>query len=355
MGAGTTIRRAGRSIGQTMVLQTPQGATSVDRFIVIFPSIVFEALPFIVLGALISGALEVLLPQKFLTRILPRRRWLAIAMACVLGLVFPMCECGVVLVMRRLLTKGLPLGCAVAYMLAAPIINPIVIASTWAAFSGTERIDGITNYQMLSLRVGGAFIIAFIVGMIVNRMAEKRGLTNLIQPIRGYVHRPEADDEQRNLAGDPNKPRRTPMQILTAISEVTLHDFIDITCYLVIGALLASLVQAFHLVQYAPGLTSNPILIIVFMMVLAALLCLCSEADAFVAANLPLPAELALGGKVAFLVLGPMLDLKLYFMYTLVLKKRLIFTIMGSVTVLTFVYAVAVHYLNAAALEIVAK
>lgn len=336
-----------------MLQQASQGATSVDRFIVIFPSIVFEALPFIVLGALISGTLEVLLPQKFLTRVMPKRRWLAIALACTLGLIFPMCECGIVLVMRRLLSKGLPLGCAIAYMLSAPIINPIVIASTWAAFSGADRIDGITNVQMLSLRLGGAFLIAYTVGLIVNRLAESRGTANLIQPIRGLAHRPQEDDDEEGNATVAKK--RSTLQILTAISEVTLHDFVDITCYLVIGALLASLVQAFQLVKYAPGVTNNAILMILFMMGLAIILCLCSEADAFVAANLPLPPELALGGKVAFLVLGPMLDLKLYFMYTQTLKKRLIWSIMGSVTVMVFLYAVAVHYLNAAALAAVTK
>lgn len=317
---------------------------SVDRFIVIFPSIVFEALPFIIIGALISGVLEVMLPQKFLANILPRRRTLAIALCALLGLIFPMCECGIVLVMRRLLSKGLPLGCAIAYMLAAPIINPVVIASTWAAFSGADRLDRISNEQMLSLRVGGAFLIAVTVGLIVDRLAAIRGMENLVQPIRGASHRPQEEDEQGAA-----KPKRSLLQILASISEVTLHDFIDITCYLVIGALLASLVQTFQLVKLAPGLTSSPLLMILFMMFLAIVLCLCSEADAFVAANFPLPPDLALGGKVAFLVLGPMLDLKLYVMYTQVLKPRLIWSIMGSVTVLVFLYSAAVHYLNAAA------
>ena len=114
----------------------------VDRFLIIFLQIVFEAMPFIILGALISGTLEELLPQQMVTKLLPKRRSTAIAGSAMLGLVFPMCECGIVPVMRRLLGKGLPLSCAVAYMLAAPIINPVVIMSTWAAFkppSGGER------------------------------------------------------------------------------------------------------------------------------------------------------------------------------------------------------------------------
>jgi uncharacterized membrane protein YraQ (UPF0718 family) len=341
--------------------------SAVDRFIVIFPSIVFEALPFIILGALISGTLEELLPQKWFARVIPRRRWLAIAGSALLGLVFPMCECGIVPVMRRLLGKGLPLGCAVAYMLAAPIINPVVIASTWAAFSGSQRVDQITSGQMVTLRVGLAFITAFIVGTVINRLARRRGVRNLIQPIRGAHQRialhEDTDDEPISDApangskkaaalelapveAPPAPPVRLPWgQRFYNISEVALHDFIDITCYLILGALLASLVQTFNLVQYAPGLT-NPVLAVVYMMVLAVLLCLCSEADAFVAANL---LSVPLGGKVAFLVLGPMLDLKLFFMYTRVFRARLIWTIISCVVVIVFILAIAAHYLNNAA------
>lgn len=319
------------------------GATTIDRFIVIFPAIVFEALPFIVLGALISGTLEVLLPQKFFASLLPKRRTLAIGLSALLGIIFPMCECGIVLVMRRLLGKGLPLGCAIAYMLAAPIINPVVMMSTWAAFSGEDRIDGITSEQMLSLRVGGAFFVAVTVGLIVNRLAARVGVENLIKPIRGLVANRPTEEAPETEAG----PRMSLRQKLVAISEITLHDFIDITCYLILGALLAALVQSFDLVRFAPGLAGNAVVMILFMMLLAVVLCLCSEADAFVAANFPIPAEMALGAKLAFLLLGPMLDLKLYVMYTQVLKSRLIWTIIFSVVGLVFAFTVAVHYLNA--------
>src|SRR3954453_4483236 len=102
------------------------GITATDRFFVIFMSIVIEAMPFIIIGAVISGMLEELLTQRLFAAIIPKRRWLAVAGCACLGIVFPMCECGIVPVMRRLLGKGLPLSCAVAYMLAAPIINPVV-------------------------------------------------------------------------------------------------------------------------------------------------------------------------------------------------------------------------------------
>src|SRR5947209_13311800 len=105
---------------------------NVPNLILIFMSILLEAMPFIVLGAIIAGLLEELVPQKLITRIMPRNRFLAILIGGLLGLVFPMCECGIIPVMRRLLRKGLPVSCCTAYLLAGPIINVVVMLSTYA-------------------------------------------------------------------------------------------------------------------------------------------------------------------------------------------------------------------------------
>src|ERR1700730_17494996 len=112
-------------------------------------------MPFIVLGALLAGILEEMLPPSLVARLLPRNRFLGIAMGGLLGLIFPMCECGIIPIMRRLLRKGLPLSCCIAYVLAGPIVNVVVILSTVAAFSQNEKtvvsVDGVPTYQMGSL------------------------------------------------------------------------------------------------------------------------------------------------------------------------------------------------------------
>src|SRR6202030_1828258 len=106
-------------------------------FILNFTSILWEAMPFIVLGAVIAGILEEMLPQRVVARILPRSHFLSILLGGLLGMIFPMCECGIIPVMRRLLRKGVPLSSCVCYMLAGPIINVVVMLSTYVAFSGT--------------------------------------------------------------------------------------------------------------------------------------------------------------------------------------------------------------------------
>jgi uncharacterized membrane protein YraQ (UPF0718 family) len=355
---------------------------AVERFLVIFISIFFEALPFIALGAVISGALEELLPQGTITRLLPRRRTVAVAVSALRGLIFPMCECGIVPVMRRLLRKGLPLSCAIAYMLAAPAINPVVMASTWAAFSGDRSgLDGLTSLQMVSLRVGLAFLTAFTVAHVVHWADRRYGLDALLLPIRGVNMNRNSREYGNNPAHDPpgtigleviespsahtateqlgehhshahphehgTMPRTTlTWRIwfrLVNIAEIAIHDFLEITCFLILGATLAAIVQSADLLNYAPMLKNSPALAVPAMMLLAVLLCLCSEADAFVAANL---IAIPLGGKLAFLVLGPMLDLKLYLMYTRVFRPRLIWTIIGSVVLTVGLLTLATHYLD---------
>src|SRR5258708_13740558 len=121
-------------------------------------------MPFIVLGAVVAGILEELVPQRWIAKLVPRSRFLAILIGGLLGLIFPMCECGIVPVMRRLLRKGLPLSCCIAYLLAGPIINFVVMLSTYVAFSNFKPAGAfdyqITAFWMVGLRVGLGYIVA---------------------------------------------------------------------------------------------------------------------------------------------------------------------------------------------------
>jgi uncharacterized protein len=129
-------------------------------FILTFSAVLWEAMPFIVLGAVIAGILEEYLPQEAITRFLPKAVGPSVMIGAVLGLVFPMCECGIVVVMRRLLRKGLPLSCCIAYMLAGPIINVVVIGSTAVAF-----VPHGIGAEVVGLRIGLGFAVAVITGL----------------------------------------------------------------------------------------------------------------------------------------------------------------------------------------------
>jgi uncharacterized membrane protein YraQ (UPF0718 family) len=314
-------------------------SVDLNNFIIYFTSILYEALPFIVLGAVVAGLVEELIPQKLVAKFIPNSRVLAIAIGGLLGLLFPMCECGIIPVMRRLLRKGVPLSCCVCYMLAGPIINVVVMLSTYFAFAPDLTPTSVSRgLAMMSMRMGLGYLVAFGTSLIVEWQYRKHG-NKLLAPLAiPQTSQTQAEDDE----DEPASESRSFMTRIGAITETALHDFVDITVFLILGALLAAfsriLLPHERVEEWSRTL---PVLSILVMMGLAIVLCLCSEADAFVAASF---VSLRPASKLAFLVLGPMLDFKLYMMYTRVFRPRLIYTIIVSVVIQVFVYSVITHY-----------
>jgi uncharacterized membrane protein YraQ (UPF0718 family) len=299
-----------------------------------FTSIFFEAMPFVVLGVWFAGLLQEYLPQKLVVRYMPRSPALAVALGGLLGLVFPMCECGIIPVMRRLLRKGFPLSCCIAYLLAGPIINVVVILATLVAFSGAEKhVAGqLNNIWMTVLRVGLGYLVAVVTALIVEGQYRIHG-NKLLLPL-GKSGGNEEDEEAP-------RAKSTLFQRMARVSETALHDFLDISLFLIFGALLAAVFRQILTDDTIAGMSSaHPMVTILAMMLFAITVTLCSEADAFVAASF---ATMRPAAKVAFMVLGPMLDMKLIFMYTRIFRPRLIWTIILSVLVQVFVYSYIVH------------
>ncbi len=331
-----------------------------EQLILGFTSIIYEALPFVVLGVLIAGILEEFVPQEFMSNIfqgklpegmsgtmagkilqpfatLLRFRLFAIVVGGFLGLIFPMCECGIIAIMRRLIRKGVPLSVCVCYMLCGPIINVVVILSTFVAFNypdeGFRVLGG--PLMVVLLRVGIAFATAVVTSLIVEFMYQREGNT-LLHPsliVAPKTSKAEIVKKQSSVA------RR-----IGNISETALHDFVDIMAFLVLGAALAAiggeLIKGTDVGSY---IQSSAPLAILIMMGIAVLFCLCSEADAFVAANFP--QTWAPAAKMAFMVLGPMFDIKLYVMWTRLFKMRLIWIIIAALVVQIFAYNLILHYL----------
>jgi uncharacterized membrane protein YraQ (UPF0718 family) len=318
----------------------------IQDFIIVFVSILYEAIPFIVLGAIISGILEELVPQRIIARLIPKNRFLGIAMGGFLGLIFPMCECGIIPIMRRLLRKGVPLSTCTCYLLAGPIVNFVVILSTMAAFKGMEQSSAsagstlrqLGGTEMVLVRCGMGYLVAFFASVVVEWQFRKHGYVKLLAP---YAIPPAnagvETDEEAALIRDPWTVR------VRRICDAALHDFIDIMVYLILGAVIAATVrQVLTHQQIEDWSVKAPVLAILVMMALALLISLCSEADAFIAASF---VALRPSAKAAFLVLGPMMDLKLFLMYTRIFRPRLIWTIITSVIIQVFVYSVILHFL----------
>jgi uncharacterized membrane protein YraQ (UPF0718 family) len=296
-----------------------------------------------VIGGAVLGLMLLAQPAvNVVLNVLGRHRWVAISLSPLLGLVNPMCDCGVIVVMRRLLRKGLPLSCCVAFILAGPIINVLVAATTYQAFSGkeTSTIGGVNlhlmgSWWMLGLRMGLGYLTAVVTAFIIEWQLRLYGAGRLVTPSllpTGGLPTVDADNDAMPPLG----------QFLSNVSRTALHDFVDVLVLLIVGALVAA---AFRLVfnpRQLHDLTQGyPLVAVGGMIVLAFLITICSEADAFVAAGL----NMRPAAQLAFLVFGPMLDLKIFFMYTRVFRPRMIATIILTVFVQVFLYATIIHVL----------
>ena len=281
-----------------------------------FLSIVFEGAPYILIGTIFSGVIDAFLPAKLLDRVLPKNKILATLIAGFLGLVFPVCECAVVPVIRRLVQKGLPLSCAVTYMLSAPIMNPIVAISTLTAFKEFQGLTWATagNATMTIARLSLGYLVAVIVGLIVLRFKPGQVLR---ASIANKIENAAAEDDH----GQVHAPAASFNGKLVHAMRSSMRDFLDTAMYFAIGVVITSAFNTQINQSLLNAVAGNDWLAIPSLMSLAIVLSLCSTSDAFIAA--PMTA-FSMAAKLAFLVFGPMMDIKLLFMYSSVFQRKVV-------------------------------
>ena len=245
----------------------------------VFVAVCVQALPFLVLGVLVSGALAAFVAPTVLRRVLPRRAGLAVPVAGAAGIVLPGCECASVPVARRLIGHGVPDAAALAFLLAAPAVNPVVLVATAVAFPGEPR--------MVAARFAGSLATACVTGWVWQRLGRAEWI---------------AERARRPVSAPAGANR------WAVLAETARHDLVSAEGFLVLGALLAAVVSVLLPAAVTDALAGNAVLAVVVMAALAVVLALCSEADAFVAASL---STLPLLPRLVFLVVGPAVDLKL--------------------------------------------
>jgi uncharacterized membrane protein YraQ (UPF0718 family) len=270
-----------------------------QTFVTIFLGIFIEAVPFLLAGSVVSGLIEVYLKRETLFRLIPRQPVVAALMGASMGLLFPVCECGVVPVTRRLYQKGLPVSVGIAFLLAAPVINPIVILSTYAAFGWGPILWG---------RIVFTFVIAFAIGLIFQLATPKE----VFPPATLQNYLAPAELEPRPVG---TVRERLPLALRTAGD-----DFLDMARYLVIGCLLAAAMQTFIPQSVLLAVGANPVASVLVMLILAFVLSVCSTVDAFVA--LAFVGTFTPASILVFLVFGPMVDIKSTTMFLGVFQRR---------------------------------
>jgi uncharacterized membrane protein YraQ (UPF0718 family) len=269
----------------------------------ILVSLTLQAVPFLVLGVVVSAAVSTLVPASWLERALPRHDALAIPAAGLAGAVLPGCECSAAPVAARMVGKGLRPAAVFTFLLAAPAINPIVLASTAVAFPGRPEV--------VLARLVASFTAAVIVGFAWLR-----------------ITRHDSRLPDRVFAAATHAHSHSFMTTAT-------HDFVQAGGYLVLGAALVATLQTVIPASTIASLGGHGLLAALTLAGLAVLLSICSEADAFVAAGLT---GFPMSARLVFMVVGPMVDLKLIALQTGVFGRRF-----SSVFApLTFVVAVSV-------------
>jgi uncharacterized membrane protein YraQ (UPF0718 family) len=288
-------------------------AFSWQNFWFAFLALVFEGVPFILFGSLISGVIAAFIPARLITGMLPKSRFAAILVSGLLGVIFPVCDCGIVPIVRRMLKKGVPLSCGVAYMLASPIVNPLVIFRTFVAFQGQQPLLN------TGLRVAIGYFIAVMIGLIAGTFQSgsilRKGLVTPCTSHRTAIKIAPLPD----ATSDPLAVRFA-QKILDAIRTAS-DDFLGTTLYFMVGAAIAATFNTAVNQQLILPLASHSVPSIMAMMGLSGILTLCSTSDAFIAATF---ATFPAVSRMAFLIFGPMFDLKLIFLYSALFKKRFV-------------------------------
>jgi uncharacterized protein len=286
-----------------------------NELVVVFVSIVLQSQPFVLLGVFASALAQRYLSAERLARWLPSGRFSVVLLACGFGFVAPVCDCGVIPLARRFRAKGLPLYATTAFILAAPVVNPIVLASTAVAFQA--------DWTIVGLRMAMTFSVAMTVGLLASSLM------------------PEAPPALVATPATASEGLEEPPRPLAAIAAHAAAEYVDIALFIVLGALFTAATQTFVPRGDLIALGGSRIGSVAALMPLATLLSICSEADAFVARAFA--ATFSTGALLAFMTIGQIVDLRNGLLLFRTLPGRLVALIVVVAYGLIFVEALAVN------------
>lgn len=339
--------------------------SQVNGALTLFFSLLVEAMPFLLIGVLFSSLILLFVDERKLVSALPQNPLLGALAGSLVGFLFPVCECGNVPVARRLLVQGAPASVAIGFMLAAPTINPIVFWATWTAFRGQPEI--------VFLRIIVSLFIATTIGWIFSTQADLRPL---LQPSVARMMSPpdsplRSDQRQAQESrplllqsgtfllgqgGQPQRldgngaaiaaiaappPSRSFPERLQLMIDNAIQELRELGGMLVIGSAIAAIVQVAIPREVVLSLGQGPTTSILAMMALACIVSICSTVDSFFA--LSFASTFTTGALLAFLVFGPMIDLKNIGLLFSVFRGRAILYLFAIAGQMTFLLSLLVN------------
>lgn len=296
----------------------------IESFIWSFLGIVVESLPFIIIGSIVSAVIQMFLTEDIIRKCIPKISIFGYLGAIISGVLFPICECAIIPITRSLIKKGLPVGIGISFMLAVPIVNPIVVMSTYYAFPD--------NISIVILRVVGGAIVALLVGLIMGYLYKGKS--------KDIFLRENTITIKCDCCVSNNKFITSKWQKFLNLMNHGSNEFLNISVYFILGAFISSLFTTLINSDVLAKITPNNFVGISLMMVLSFLLSLCSEADAFVAKGFL--DNFGVGAIIAFLVIGPMMDLKNAFLAFGAFKNKFVIRLIFIITILVLLLGLVI-------------
>ncbi|MEM9948507.1 MAG: permease [Cyanobacteria bacterium P01_D01_bin.36] len=339
--------------------------------ITLFLSLLVEAIPFLLIGVAFSSLLLFFVDERWLVGTLPKNAFLGALVGSLLGVFFPVCECGNVPVARRLLVQGAPTAVSVGFLLAAPTVNPVVFWATWVAFRGQP--------EMVVLRVVCTLLIATMVGWVFSvqsdigpflqdtvarsrfqdRSSTRSGARSSEKKSTGPIDTQSALLQGGTFLQGPNNEMmqldtpaaqrlvanpmlsQSPASKFQLMVENIVRELRELGAVLVFGSAIAATVQVAIPREMILGLGQGMVSSILAMMILAAVVSICSTVDSFFA--LSFASTFTSGSLLAFLIFGPMIDLKNIGLLLTVFKSRAVFYLFALASLMSFTMALAVN------------
>ncbi|WP_284037189.1 permease [Neobacillus sp. 114] len=296
----------------------------VQVFKMVFISIIIEAMPFILIGVFISALLQVFVTDQMMRKFIPQNPILGIITASVLGIIFPICECGMVPAIRKLIKKGMPLYVATTFILVGPILNPIVFLSTFTAFQNQPSVT--------FSRMGLAFLAALVIGLIVFQFVKTNQLREELKQEKNHHHHTHEHHSEK--------------QVKNKVIEVmghTVSEFFDMGKYLLFGSMIVAILQVYVSQNSLIAIGNSGPFANLAMMGMGFVLSLCSTSDAFVAQSLQ--SVFSKSSLVGFMVFGPMINIKGVLMMLAVFRTKFVLLLCTLVFVLVFAGTLVLQFI----------
>ena len=305
-----------------------------------FTTIMLEAIPFLLLGALISAIIEEFVSEERISKMIPKNRVLGSLVGIFLGLFIPACDCAVIPIAMRLKKKKVPTNVIVSFMLASPIISPVVLLSTFFAFGETEKmlLFGFEMPKLFVYRTIFGVLVALIVGIILDIICKDAVLKEETYEHHHHHHDHEhihtCNHHHEGCSCSNHEKETGPIGRVKNIINIMYGDFMGIISYMAVGALLAATMQILLPISNIGGIVQNKYISTFIMMLLAFALSLCSTSDAFIARTFM--NSLSKNSILAFILLGPMIDIKNTILLNKSFNKRFVIVLVASIFITVY-------------------